>query len=400
MFKGVDCSTAMHRPIYLDHNATTPVASSVLDAMLPYFGIDFGNPSSRTHAFGWTADEAVTVAREQLAELVGCDPDRVTFTSGATEALNLAIKGVAANAPKNGRHIIISDTEHRAVLDTCRSLEHAGFVVTRIGVDAHGLLDEDELAASFRSDTILVAVIWANNETGVVQPVERIGALVRSRGAIFVSDATQAVGKIPVAADHADLIACSAHKFYGPKGIGALVQGGRGPLIRLKPVIDGGGQERGLRGGTLNTPGIVGFGAAAVLARTEMNDNALRLGQLRDRLESEILSRFKGAKINGAVDQRLPHTTNLFLPDAPVSKLIPLLGEVALSAGSACSSGSGKPSHVLKALGLTDREASSSIRIGLGRDTTADEIDRAIELIVCAVEQVQSVQIHHHKLSE
>jgi len=375
----------MARPIYLDCNATTPLDERVLAAMMPYLTGEFGNASSRTHAFGWAADEAVTQAREQVASLINGNPDRVVFTSGATEAINMAIKGVARTHSAKGRHIVVSQTEHRAVLDTCRYLEQTGFEVTYLPVDQEGIVDLAMLETEIRDDTILVGLIWANNETGVIQPVDAIADLVRSRGCVFFSDSTQAVGKIPVSADQADLLTMSAHKFYGPKGAGALYIGSARP-VRLTPLIDGGGQEKGRRGGTLNTPGIVGLGKAAEIAAREMEDDGLRVGRLRDKLQSRLLDRITGARVNGSISARLPNTINLLLPGMEVAKLIPKLPEIAISAGSACSSGSGKASHVLKALGLSDVEASSSIQIGLGRFTTDAEIDRAGELIIDRVE--------------
>ena len=374
----------MPNPIYLDNNATTPLDPRVLEAMMPYLTTDFGNPSSKSHAFGWIADEAVEQAREQVADLISGDPDRLVFTSGATEAINLALKGVASAQSAKGRHIVITETEHKAVLDVCRALQRDGFEVTRCPVESDGLVDPATLAELIRDDTIIVSVIWANNETGVIQPIDQIAEIVRSRGCLFFSDSTQAVGKIPVRADQADLLALSAHKFYGPKGVGALYVGGGRPRIRITPVLDGGGQERGLRGGTLNTPGIVGLGMACELARSEMERDARRLSALRDRLETEILAAFDAGEIgvNGSRNSRLPQTTNLLFRGLQSARLIPQFRELAVSAGSACSSGSGRPSHVLKAIGLSDEDAGSSIRFGLGRFTTEDEIERAIDLII------------------
>lgn len=376
----------MNRPIYLDNNATTPLDPRVLEAMMPYLTNEFGNASSSTHAYGWVADEAVTKARELVAGLLGGEPDRVIFTSGATEAINLALKGVAQARSAKGRHIVVTETEHRAVLDTCRILERDGFEVTYLPVDSEGLVDLPALEATIREDTILVGVIWANNETGVIQRIDEIGQAVRSRGCLFFTDSTQAVGKIPVSAGQADLLTVSAHKFYGPKGVGALYIGGDRPRIRLVPQIDGGGQEKGRRGGTLNTPGIVGLGEAAEIARREMDEEGDRLSRLRDRLESTMLERLEGARINGSRTSRLPQTTNIRFNELTAARLIPQLHDLAVSAGSACSSGSGKPSHVLKAMGLTDEEAGSSIRIGLGRFTTEDEITRAVNILSETVE--------------
>jgi len=376
----------MPRPIYLDNNATTPVDKRVLEAMMPFFVEDFGNPSSRTHAYGWAADEAIARAREQVAALISGEPERVVFTSGATEAINLAIKGIARAQSRKGRHVIVTQTEHRAVLDVCRSLERDGFEVTYLPVDQAGIIDVYLLQETIRDDTILVGVIWANNETGVIQPIDEIAEIVRAKRCLLLSDSTQAVGKIPVSASQADLLTISAHKFYGPKGVGALYLGGGRPIIRLTSQIDGGGQEGGLRGGTLNTPGIVGLGMAADIALHEMEAEGLRIAQLRDRLESTITERLEGTRVNGAGSPRLPHTTSIRFPGVSAGKLIPQLHELAVSAGSACSSGSGRPSHVLKALGLTDEEAGASIRMGLGRFTTEAEIDTALDAIVNKVE--------------
>jgi len=376
----------MSKPIYLDNNATTSVDERVLEAMMPFFSQEFGNASSRTHAYGWVADEAVAQAREQVAALIGGEPDRVIFTSGATEAINLALKGLARAHARKGRHIVVTQTEHMAVLDVCRSLERDGFEITYLPVNQAGILDVRLLQETIRSDTILVGVIWANNETGVIQPIDEIAEVARSKRCVLFSDSTQAVGRIPVSANQADLLTVSAHKFYGPKGVGALYLGGGRPVIRLTPQIDGGGQESGRRGGTLNTPGIVGLGKAAEIAVQELESEGRRMAQLRDRLETTIIERLEGTRVNGSRSSRLSGTTNLRFPGLSSAKLIPELHELAVSAGSACSSGSGRPSHVLKALGLTDEEAGASIRIGLGRFTTKAEIDRAIDLIIDKVE--------------
>lgn len=379
----------MRKTVYLDNNATTPVDPRVLDAMLPYFRDKFGNASSANHVYGWAADEAVKEARERIGGLVQADPDDIVFTSGATEAINLAMKGVAAVRNRHGRHIVVTATEHRAVLDTCRSLRREGFEVTEIPVGRDGLVDPDTLASCLRDDTILATVIWANNETGVVQPVEELSTTLRQRGIPFLSDATQAVGKISVRADLTDYLVGSAHKFYGPKGIGFLYVNPATDGPKPLPLIDGGGQERGLRGGTLNTPGIVGLGMAAQIAGEEMQNDAKRLGTLRDALETALLAECPDTFVNGDPDRRLPHTTNIRFEGAPNAHLLNELREVAVSAGSACSSGSGKPSHVLKAMGLTDEQASSSIRIGLGRFTTEEDVNFASARIVSAVHDVR-----------
>jgi cysteine desulfurase len=377
----------MPRPIYLDYNATTPVDPTAFDVMAPYFTEHFGNPSSG-HAYGWVADEAVTIARERLAGLLGARPDALTFTSGATEAANLAIRG-AANAYRGRKdHVVTVATEHRAVLDPMRELEDEGYRVTVLGVDADGRVDLDRLRDALTDTTLLVAVMWANNETGVIQPIPEIAAVVRERGALFMTDATQAVGKIPVSVEHADLLVCSAHKVYGPKGVGALYRSRRRPRVRLDPEITGGGQEDGLRSGTLNVPGIVGFGKAAEVAGDGREAEAARLAALRDRLESALLDRIPDAFVNGSTDHRLPNTTNLTFPGTR-GKLLAKLRGVAAPVGSACRTKSSRPSHVLTALGLDDDDAFDALRLSLGRFTTADEIDRAAAEIVDAVETLR-----------
>ncbi|MGA7303380.1 MAG: cysteine desulfurase family protein [Rhodothermales bacterium] len=382
----------MTRPVYLDNNATTPVDPRVVEAMLPYLREEFGNASSASHAYGWAADETVELARERIAQLIHCAPNALVFTSGATEGINFAIKGIAAARHTSGKHIAVTATEHRAVLDTCRRMRKDGFEVSTIPVENDGIVRPETVAAALRDDTILVAVIWANNETGVVQPIAEISGMVRDRGIAFLSDATQAIGKIAVRADLADLMVGSAHKMYGPKGTGILYINPdmKGP--KPMPLIEGGGQEHGLRGGTLNTPGIAGMGMAAEIALSEMSGDADRLQRLRDELERVILSGCKDAAVNGNREHRLPQTTNIRFPGAPAADLLSELRDVALSAGSACSSGSGKPSHVLKAMGLSDTQAASSIRIGLGRFTTELDVNFAAERIVQAVRDVRERQ--------
>lgn len=379
---------AMALPIYLDYNATTPVDPAVLEAMLPTFAEHFGNPSSG-HAYGWIADEAVDLARERLAALLGARPDALTFTSGATEAANLALRGTAAAYRGKKGHVITVATEHKAVLDTARDLENEGVRVTVLGVRPSGLLDLDELRDALTDSTLLVAVMWANNETGVIQPIPEIAAIVRERGALMMTDATQALGKIPVDVRHADLLVCSGHKVYGPKGVGALYRSRRQPRVRLEPEITGGAQEDGLRSGTLNVPGIVGFGKAAEVAGERIEDEAERLAALRDRLESALLDRIPGVRVNGSTEHRLPNTTNLVFPGTR-GKLLPALRGVAASVGSACRTKSTKPSHVLTALGLDDEDAFSSLRLSLGRFTTEEDIDRAADEIESAVATVRA----------
>jgi len=362
-------------PVYLDYNATTPVDPRVLEAMEPYWTTHFGNPSSSLHAYGWVAAEAVAIAREQVASLLGAAPDDVIFTGGATEAINLALKGVAAAYHTRGRHIVTSAIEHRAVLETCRALEEMGFEVTYVAPEPTGRVHPEAIAETLRSDTILVALMWANNETGVLQPVEEVGALVRERGILFFTDAVQAVGKVPVFAEHVDLLACSAHKFYGPKGVGALYVRHQ-PRVQLYPLIHGGGQEGGLRSGTVNVPGVVGMGKAAELLQALQPEETRRLRQLRDRLEQALMA--QGACVQGASVERLPQTSSLTLPGVPVEKLLPETRAVAYATGSACASDTGRPSHVLTAMGCTPEEARSTIRLSLGRYTTEEDVTRAI----------------------
>jgi len=372
----------MSFPIYLDYNATTPVDERVLERMMPYFRERFGNASSAGHAYGWTAEEAVEQAREQVAGLIGADAPAITFTSGATEALNLAMKGVADTYARKGRHIVTVDTEHSAVLDTGSALEANGVEVTRLSVDDSGRVSASDVEAALREDTILVAVMWANNETGVLHPIPEIADVAREHGALFLTDATQALGKVPVSAEHADLLVGSGHKLYGPKGVGFLYASRRRPRVRLTPLIDGGGQEDGRRGGTHNVPAIVGLGAAAEMAAEEQAGDAERLTVLRDRLETAILDEIDDAFINGRGADRLPQTVNATVPGVSAEDLTLAMREVACSTGSACASNSDRPSHVLKAHGLSDADARSTLRLSLGRPTTSTEVDRAIEVLV------------------
>ncbi|MGI9173877.1 MAG: cysteine desulfurase family protein [Rhodothermales bacterium] len=379
----------MNLPIYLDYNATTPVDARVLEAMLPYFTERYGNASSKGHAYGWAAEEAVEQAREQVAALMGAEVREVVFTSGATESINLALKGVAEAYARKGRHLVTVQTEHKATLDACRTLERQGSRVTYLPVDENGLVRPDDVEAALTDETILVSVMWANNETGVIQPVEEIAERVRARGILFMTDATQAAGKIPISTEHADLLALSAHKFYGPKGVGALYLGRRRPRVRLLPLVDGGGQENGLRGGTLNVPGIVGMGAAAALARDGLDVEADRLKALRDRFEADVQVVLPDVRANGKDASRLPQTSNLSFPDVRANNLVAALRDLALSTGSACSSGSGKPSHVLKAMGLSDAMAQSTLRFSLGRFTTDEEIAYATQHLIAAVRSLR-----------
>lgn len=370
-------------PVYLDYNATTPCDPRVLEAMLPFFSTHFGNAASRTHARGWYAEEAVESAREQVARLIGAEPREIYFTSGATESDNLALKGVAEAYAVKGNHIITVATEHKAVLDTCQQLEKKGMEVSYLPVNEEGLVDIAGLEAHIKPGTILIAVMFANNETGVIQPVREIGALAKKHQLLFFSDATQAVGKIPVNVieDNIDILSLSAHKFYGPKGVGAIYLRRKSPRVKLSAQIDGGGHERGVRSGTLNVPGIVGLGKACELALKEMTDDARRLAQLRDRLEQSLLT-IDGTSVNGNKQLRLPHVSNISFGDLEGQSLLTGINkEVAVSSGSACTSATMEPSFVLKAMGKTDAAAFSSIRFSLGKFTTEEEIDFVVQAV-------------------
>jgi cysteine desulfurase len=370
-------------PIYLDYNATTPVDPRVLEAMLPWFTQNFGNAASRAHLYGWEAEEAVTKARTQVAQLLSsqASPQEIVFTSGATEAINLALKGVFEKHSHRGRHIITLQTEHKATLDVCRHLEQIGAEVTYLKPQPDGLITPQQVAEAMRPDTILVAVMYANNEIGVVQPIQKIAEVVHQKGALFFTDATQAVGKVSldVEKDGIDLLAFSAHKLYGPKGVGALyVRKG----IELTAQMDGGGHERGRRSGTLNVPGIVGFGEACAIAQKEMLADAMRLSAFCQRLENGILENIPNTFINGDANTRLLHVTNICFDGFDGEDLLLKLKDIAVSTGSACTSASVEPSHVLKSLGLTDDQAYASIRFSLGRFTTAEEVNYAIEHLI------------------
>lgn len=375
----------MKLPIYLDYNATTPVDERVLARMLPYFTEHFGNTSSKGHAFGWAAEEAVDQARAQVAALIGAEAREITFTAGATEALNLALRGVAAAYARKGNHIITVQAEHKAVLDTCKALERDGVRVTYLPVQPSGLLDLDALEAALTDATILVAVMWANNETGVLQPIPEIAERVRERGVLFLTDTTQAIGKVPVSAEYADLLVGSGHKLYGPKGVGFLYASKRQPRVRLVPQTTGGGQEDGLRGGTLNTPGIVGLGAAMERAQNEQPDESARLQTLRDRFEDRLQEALDDLTINGREAPRLPQTSNITFAGVKADQLMLALRDLAVSTGSACSTGSNTPSHVLTAMGLSPDAARATIRFSLGRFTTDGEMAYAAEQVVQAV---------------
>ena len=380
----------MH-PIYLDSHATTPVDPRVLEAMLPFFTEEFGNASSRNHPFGWSAAKAVERAREQVAALVGARFRDVVFTSGATESNNLAIKGAAAVAPPDRRHVVTIATEHRAVLDACRALERKGFRATYAGVDAEGRIDLDRLRQAITGDTLLVSAMSGNNEIGVMHPIAAIAQMAHERGALFHCDAAQSAGLVPIDVRKSgiDLLSLSGHKIYGPKGVGALYVARRDPAIRLEPLLDGGGHERGYRSGTLNVPAIVGFGRAAALCR-EHADEASRLGALRDRLWSALTSRLDGVHLNGPAEPRLPNNLNVRVESVHGESLLKAIAsDVAISSGAACATASAEPSHVLRAIGLADEEARASLRFGLGRFSTEPEIDAAAAIVAGAVRHLR-----------
>jgi len=378
--------------IYLDSHATTPVDPRVLDAMLPFFREHFGNASSRNHPFGWKAAKAVEHAREQVAELVGARLRDIVFTSGATESNNLAIKGVAGRAPRQKRGVVTLATEHRAVLDPCLALERDGFRVTVLGVKPDGLVDLDELSAAVTDDTALVSVMAANNEIGVLQPLDAISRIAKSHGAIFHCDAVQAAGISPLEVRKlgVDLASLSAHKMYGPKGVGALYVAKNSPPIQLEPLLDGGGHERGYRSGTLNVPGIVGFGRAAEICRVEGPAEAARLAQLRDKLWAGLTA-IGGVHANGSMTERLPQNLNVrFDGVAGETLLASLAGDVAISSGAACATASAEPSHVLKALGLSDDQARASLRFGFHRFNTDQEVKLVVSMVCASVERLRS----------
>ena len=381
------------RLIYLDNNATTAMDGRVLDAMLPFFTNKFGNAASRNHPFGWVAEEAVDYAREQVAKLIGADEKEIIFTSGSTEAINLAIKGVADMYQSKGNHIITLTTEHKAVLDTCHALEKKGIEVTYLEVDDKGRIDLKELEAAIRPTTILVSVMFANNEIGNIHPMKAIGEICNRHGVLFFSDATQAAGKIPVNVKEMGihLLCFSGHKMYGPKGVGVLYVSRKSPRVKVTAQMDGGGHERGMRSGTLNVPGIVGIGKAAEIALSEMAEEAKRLSKLRDKIENAFLN-LEEVVVNGDVENRLPHVTNISFKHVEGEGLMMTFNqEIALSSGSACTSASLEPSYVLKALGLGDDLAHSSLRLSLGRNTTEEEVDYAIEKISKGVEHMRSL---------
>jgi cysteine desulfurase len=383
----------MSRPVYLDFHATTPVDPRVLEAMLPYFTEQFGNAASKQHSYGWDAQTAVDVARRQVAALIGASPSEIVFTSGASESNNLAIKGIVRARRDRGDHIITAATEHKSVLDSFKCLEKEGCRVTWLGVDSRGFIDLDELRAALTDRTLLISIMAANNEIGVLQPLPELGAIAEERGVVFHTDAAQAAGKVPldVSKSGIDLLSLTAHKYYGPKGAGALYVRRRKPKLELQCQIDGGGHENGFRSGTLNVPGIVGLGLAAELCQNEMPTESARLSAMRDRLFSGLQQKADGVRLNGpSGDRRLPHNLHVSFDDIEGEALLMALGDLAVSTGSACSSGSQAPSHVLQAIGAVGDRAGASIRFGLGRPTTDADIDFAIDRVSTVVRALRA----------
>jgi cysteine desulfurase len=383
---------SVRRPVYLDNHATTRTDSRVVEAMLPYFTEHYGNAASVSHRFGWEAEEAVERAREQIATAIGAEPREVVFTSGATESNNLAIKGVAHAAVRKGKHLVTAASEHKAALDPMKRLGREGWEVTIVDCDEHGRVSAEAVAEALTDRTVLVSVMTANNEVGTINPVAEIGRLCHKRGIVFHTDAAQAVGKIPidVRGDSIDLLSISAHKFYGPKGIGALYVRRRDPQVRLQPLLDGGGHERGFRSGTVAVPLVVGMGSAIDLATAEMDQEASRLLTLRERLHRALAERVCGVRLNGHPTDRLAGNLNLSFVDVDGEALMMAMRNVAVSSGSACSAADPEPSHVLRAMGLSEDLARSSLRFGLGRFTTEDEIDFAAEAVASAVQRLRS----------
>jgi cysteine desulfurase len=389
-------------PIYMDGHATTPVDPRVLEAMLPYFTTKFGNAASRNHSFGWEAEKAVDRAREQIARLIGAGAKEITFTSGATESNNLALKGIAAKSRGRGNHIITQVTEHKAVLDTCKHLESDGYRITYLPVKADGRIELEDLRRAIDEQTILVSIMFANNEIGVLQPIAEIGQLCRERNVLFHTDAVQAVGKVPVDVNamNIDCLSLTGHKIYGPKGCGALYARRRNPRAQIAPQIDGGGHERGMRSGTLNVPGIVGLGEACEIAQREMAAEAERLGRLRDKLLQKLTAKLDHLHVNGSMEHRLPASLNVSFLYVEGESLLMGINDIAVSSGSACTSASLEPSYVLKALGLGDELAHSSIRFGLGRFNTEAEVDYVAAKVIDVVEKLRELSPLYEMVKE
>jgi cysteine desulfurase len=384
---------AVKLPIYMDNHATTPIDPRVLEAMLPYFTDKFGNAASRNHSFGWSAEEAVENARQQVASLINATAKEIIFTSGATESDNLMIKGVAEMYREKGNHIITQAIEHKAVLDTCKNLEKHGFEVSYLPVQRDGRVNPEDVRKAIRPTTILISIMYANNEIGVVNPIAEIGKIAKEHGVIFAVDGVQAVGKVPVDVqkDNIDLLAISAHKIYGPKGVGALYVRRRNPRVQLSAIIDGGGHERGMRSGTLNVPGIVGLGKACEVCQQEMPQEAERLRGLRERLRAGLEAKLDEVFINGSMEHRLPNNLNMSFAYVEGESLLMGINDVAVSSGSACTSATLEPSYVLKALGVGEDLAHTSIRFGLGRFTTQEEVDYVIDKMVQVVTKLREL---------
>ncbi len=395
-------SQGVHLPIYMDNHATTPMDPRVLEAMMPYFTKIFGNAASRNHSFGWEAEQAVEKAREQVARLIGATAKEIIFTSGATESNNLAIKGIAEMYRERGNHIITQVTEHKAVLDTCKRLEKSGCRVTYLPVNADGLIELEDLKRAMDDKTILVSIMFANNEIGVVQPVAEIGKLCRERGVLFHTDAVQAAGKVPVDVNamNIDVLSLSAHKMYGPKGVGALYVRRRNPRVQIAEQINGGGHERGMRSGTLNVTGIVGLGKACDLCREEMPQETERLRKLRDHLKTRLESKLDYIHVNGSMEHRLPGNLNMSFVYVEGESLLMGINDVAVSSGSACTSATLEPSYVLKALGLGDDVAHSSIRFGLGRFNTLAEVDYVADKLIDIVQKLRELSPLYEMVKE
>jgi cysteine desulfurase len=392
----------VHLPIYMDNHATTPIDPRVLDTMLPYFGRIFGNAASRNHQFGWEAEQAVDLAREQIAKLIGCTAKEIIFTSGATESNNLAIKGIAEMYREKGNHIITQVTEHKAVLDTCKKLEKQGYEVTYLPVQEDGLISIEALKAAITPKTILVTIMYANNEIGVIQPIAEIGKLCHEKGILFHTDAVQAVGKIPVnvQTDNIDVLSMSAHKIYGPKGVGALYVRRRNPRVQITEQINGGGHERGMRSGTLNVPGIVGLGKACEISGAEMAEETARLIELRDYLKAKFEAALDYIHVNGNMDHHLPGNLNMSFVHVEGESLLMGINDIAVSSGSACTSATLEPSYVLKALGLGDDVAHSSIRFGLGRFNNKAEVDYVSDKVITVVKHLREMSPLYEMVKE
>ena len=399
---GKHTASGVKLPIYMDNHATSPLDPRVLEAMMPYLTGIFGNAASRNHSFGWEAEQAVEIAREQIAKLIGATAKEIIFTSGSTESNNLALKGIAEMYRERGNHIITQVTEHKAILDTCKRLEKSGYRVTYLPVKADGLIDLEDLKRAMDDKTILVSIMFANNEIGVVQPVTEIGKLCRERNVIFHTDAVQAVGKIPVDVNsmNIDVLSLTAHKLYGPKGVGALYVRRRNPRVQISEQINGGGHERGMRSGTLNVPGIVGLGKACEIAREEMAGEAERLKKLRDKLQAKLEGSLDYIHVNGSMEHRLPNNLNISFVYVEGESLLMGINDVAVSSGSACTSATLEPSYVLKALGLGDDVAHSSIRFGLGRFNTEAEVDYVADKVIDIVKKLRELSPLYEMVKE